>query len=85
MWSLKAGGLTQVNYREKYTFGGLKRRSLNTYGLKDRFYYMIILLVDIDVTVWWNGDTVTWLGNDVTEWWNGDTVIWLVGNGVTEW
>ena len=38
MWSLKTDGLlTQVNYSEKWTFGGLKGWSLNTGGLKDRF------------------------------------------------
>ena len=39
MLSLKTGGLlTQVNYSgEKKSFGGLKGRSLNTGGLKDRF------------------------------------------------
>ena len=38
MWSHMTGGLlTQVYYREKCTFGALKRWSLNTGGLKDRF------------------------------------------------
>ena len=33
----KCGNLTQVNYSEKCAFRGLKERSLNTGGLKDRF------------------------------------------------
>ena len=34
MWSLKTGGLlTQVNYSDKYAFGGLKGNSLNTVGV----------------------------------------------------
>ena len=34
MWYLKEGGfLTQVNYREKRTFGGLKGLSLKTGGI----------------------------------------------------
>ena len=39
MWFIKTGGfLTQVNYSEKCALvGGLKGRSLNTGGLKDRF------------------------------------------------
>ena len=38
MWSLKAGCLlTQMNYRENCTFGGLKGFFLNTGGVKDRF------------------------------------------------
>ena len=44
MWSHKEGGLsTQVNYREKCTFGGLKGRSLNAGGLKDRFDCLLLL------------------------------------------
>ena len=33
----KCGLLRQVDYGEKCAFGGLKRRSLNTGGLRDRF------------------------------------------------
>ena len=48
MQSLKAGGLlTQVNYSEKCTSGGLKGQSLKTAGIKDSRYLQLLVTVAV--------------------------------------
>ena len=47
----KCGLLTQVNYSEKCTFEGLKGRSLNTGGLKDRFNCTCLSFIQCNDTI----------------------------------